>query len=422
MSCSEYLELISLYFDNEIDIDDEQRLFDHIEKCPKCKQEFEDMKNILGTLKDTPMIDLPDGFHDELIDKLRDTKIVEISSKFNQRKVWKKYTALAASFVAIFVIGGSLMASGIINSFNNKDTTSAAVPENMDMNRSRGTMNMSEQNMDYGIATGKAPENEQALSEENGTLESRVYQEDSISEENTSGLISERKIVKNYYINIEVSNFDDFLENVRKLAEENGGYVDSFNSGIYYSDSAKSINLKNGNISIRLPQESCIMVKENISTLGKVKDQSESSEDITSQYVDTQGRLNAKKLEEERLLDILSKCETVEDIIKVEERLGYIRADIEAYTSSINNWDKLVNFSTLNISVTEIGNTELDKISPDFGQKMKNSFIESFNIVIDSLQNFSIKAVRYSMPTLIIIVIIVVIILIIKGIIKKCKK
>ena len=422
MSCSEYLELISLYFDNEIDIDDEQRLFDHIEKCPKCKQEFEDMKNILGTLKDTPMIDLPDGFHDELIDKLRDTKIVEISSKFNQRKVWKKYTALAASFVAIFVIGGSLMASGIINSFNNKDTTSAAVPENMDMNRSRGTMNMSEQNMDYGIATAKAPENEQALSEENGTLESRVYQEDSISEENTSGLISERKIVKNYYINIEVSNFDDFLENVRKLAEENGGYVDSFNSGIYYSDSAKSINLKNGNISIRLPQESCIMVKENISTLGKVKDQSESSEDITSQYVDTQGRLNAKKLEEERLLDILSKCETVEDIIKVEERLGYIRADIEAYTSSINTWDKLVNFSTLNISVTEIGNTELDKISPDFGQKMKNSFIESFNIVIDSLQNFSIKAVRYSIPTLIIIVIIVVIILIIKGIIKKCKK
>lgn len=422
MSCSEYLELISLYFDNEIDIDDEQRLFDHIEKCPKCKQEFEDMKNILGTLKDTPMIDLPDGFHDELIDKLRDTKIVEISSKFNQRKVWKKYTALAASFVAIFVIGGSLMASGIINSFNNKDTTSAAVPENMDMNRSRGTMNMSEQNMDYGIETAKAPENEQALSEENGTLESRVYQEDSISEENTSGLISERKIVKNYYINIEVSNFDDFLENVRKLAEENGGYVDSFNSGIYYSDSAKSINLKNGNISIRLPQESCIMVKENISTLGKVKDQSESSEDITSHYVDTQGRLNAKKLEEERLLDILSKCETVEDIIKVEERLGYIRADIEAYTTSINNWDKLVNFSTLNISVTEIGNTELDKISPDFEQKMKNSFIESFNIVIDSLQNFSIKAVRYSIPTLIIIVIIVVIILIIKGIIKKCKK
>ena len=132
MSCSEYLELISLYFDNEIDIDDEQRLFEHIEKCPKCKKEFEDMKNILGTLKDTPMIELPDGFHDELIDKLRDTKIVEISSKFNQKKVWKKYTALAASFVAIFVIGGSLMASGIINSFNNKDNISAEVSEHMD--------------------------------------------------------------------------------------------------------------------------------------------------------------------------------------------------------------------------------------------------------------------------------------------------
>ena len=111
------------------------------------------------------------------------------------------------------------------------------------------------------------------------------------------------------------------------MAEENGGYIDSFNSEIYYSDSSKSINLKNGNISIRLPQESCIMVKDNISTLGTVKDQSERSEDITSQYVDTQGRLNAKKIEEERLLDILSKCETVEDIIKVEERLGYIRAE-----------------------------------------------------------------------------------------------
>ena len=422
MSCSEYLELISLYFDNEIDIDDEQRLFEHIEKCPKCKKEFEDMKNILGTLKDTPMIELPDGFHDELIDKLRDTKIVEISSKFNQKKVWKKYTALAASFVAIFVIGGSLMASGIINSFNNKDNISAEVSEHMD--RAGGTMDMSGQNMDYGVAAAQAKEsvNEQALSGENGTLEARVYQEDSISEEGDSGLISDRKIIKNYYINIEVSNFDDFLESVRKLAEENGGYIDSFNSEIYYSDSSKSINLKNGNISIRLPQESCIMVKDNISTLGTVKDQSERSEDITSQYVDTQGRLNAKKIEEERLLDILSKCETVEDIIKVEERLGYIRADIEAYTTSINNWDKLVNFSTLNISVTEIGNTELDKISPDFGQKVKNSFIESFNIVIDSLQNFSIKAVRYSIPTLIIIVIIVVIILIIKGIIKKCKK
>jgi predicted site-specific integrase-resolvase len=61
---------------------------------------------------------------------------------------------------------------------------------------------------------------------------------------------------------------------------------------------------------------------EEISSLGNLTYGNMQAQNITSQFIDTQSRLNAYRIEESRLLSMLEKAETVADMITIETRLS----------------------------------------------------------------------------------------------------
>ncbi len=64
--------------------------------------------------------------------------------------------------------------------------------------------------------------------------------------------------------------------------------------------------------------------------------QSESAEDVTLQYTDTESRIASLKNEQERLNALLEKADTLENIFKLEERLTEVRYELENYQSPKN--------------------------------------------------------------------------------------
>ena len=169
----------------------------------------------------------------------------------------------------------------------------------------------------------------------------------------TALILTERKNIKTSYISIEVENFDEAAENIENEAEAAGGYVQNFNSYIYYEDTDNDVSLKSGSMTVRVDKNNYNSVKDSIKSIGEVSSENEYVEDVTGQYIDTEAKLEAKLAEESRLVELLKNAGSVQDIVSIEERLADVRGYIESYRSMIDNWDKLVELSTINIDIKE---------------------------------------------------------------------
>jgi hypothetical protein len=150
---------------------------------------------------------------------------------------------------------------------------------------------------------------------------------------------SQTKIIRNASLYIVEENLTNLSESIRKKVEEIGGYVENE-------------NLMEQRLStrIRIPAEK---FDEFIGYTEKgfaVKNKTISSENITDVYVDNEARLRNLKAQEEQILTILKKANTVEEVLKVQAELYRIRGEAEALEARKKNWDKQVDYATININ------------------------------------------------------------------------
>jgi len=437
-NCEETMFNISLYLDKELNREDEEKFLAHLESCKECRRTFEEIKLVFEKTNSIPLADLPSGYEDELSAKLKVLKSSAIhktldTSKNNRKKFgWKQYSAIVAA-VLVLLIGGSVVTSIIprmgskssVDASESADLYERAMPKVAYSTQQSLTSEAPNNDMysaepaageTYGITTGEY--------EEEKTEESLVAQESL----NSSAVVadeqegSERLKIKRLYVSIQTREYDAAIESFKSFAETNGGYVQSYYSNNYSYDYINNISLRSGNIVLRVPKEHYEESKSIIKEYGEVLNEDENTEDITSDYVDAEGRLRMKKLEEERLLSLLEKSESVEDIIKIEERLSMVRSDIEAYTSSIKNWDRLVEFSTITIEITELNDSKITPVDSDFTTKIKDGFISAINNFSKDIQNLLLYVVSNFIYIIIFVVIIVILVLMAKKIYKSHKK
>lgn len=115
--------------------------------------------------------------------------------------------------------------------------------------------------------------------------------------------------------------------------------------------------------------------------------QSESAEDVTLQYTDTESRIASLKIEQERLNALLEKADTLENIFKLEERLTEVRYELKNYQSPKNRYDDLIFYSTANINLEEVEYTvEIDDKS--VFSKISTGFRSSFREVKNDAEEF----------------------------------
>ena len=107
MTCLETLEYISRHFDGDLSQSEENELKKHIESCESCRREFEDMQQIFAELKNEKQAELPSNFHEELMEKLENQKVVPLKTAKKNKINYRKYMAAAASFIVLAIVGVS---------------------------------------------------------------------------------------------------------------------------------------------------------------------------------------------------------------------------------------------------------------------------------------------------------------------------
>lgn len=118
-SCADIRENISAYADNELGIEERQAFEEHISRCPSCREELEDMLRIIAALKSLPMQELPEGFGDELHEKLLAvssgrTNIHVIREKPKKPAFARTIASIAAGILLIF-LGGGIVRFGLLS-------------------------------------------------------------------------------------------------------------------------------------------------------------------------------------------------------------------------------------------------------------------------------------------------------------------
>ena len=165
-----------------------------------------------------------------------------------------------------------------------------------------------------------------------------------------------KKIIYTAYAEIETTEFEESLDTVTTLLSQYEGFIESSSvtgsnlQDEYYGYSS----YRTASYTLRIPRENYAAVTSALSTIGNVTYLTNDATNITTQYTDTESRLAAYETEETRLLEILSKAETVEDMISVESRLSDIRYEMEALTSQLTNWDNQVSYSTVSLLIQEV--------------------------------------------------------------------
>lgn len=170
--------------------------------------------------------------------------------------------------------------------------------------------------------------------------------------QNSASVYQDAKLIRRAYLQIQTETFDQAVEALEKMVQECGGYFQnaSVEGGSLRNQSAS----RWGNYTIRLPQEQFDTFLGRTGELGYVTSQSESSENVSQQYYDTEARLKAQRTKQERLLSLLEKADSMETIVALEDALSEVEYEIESLTTSLNEYDSLISYSTIELTLDEV--------------------------------------------------------------------
>ena len=161
--------------------------------------------------------------------------------------------------------------------------------------------------------------------------------------------MSHNKIIKRYSFAYETEEFDKAYAYLKEQIRQYQGYISE--SEIEGTGSRRLM------LTARIPADVSDDFTGSLGEVGTLLEQSESAEDITLQYADTESRITSLKTEQQRLNELLKEADSLETVIELEDRLTDVRYELESYQSQKNLYDDLVAYSTVNISVNEVAYT-----------------------------------------------------------------
>ena len=417
MGCDDYKELISLYFDKELDEKEEKELFEHLTNCPSCRKEYEELKVVMDMLGEIEEEELPEGFHNEVMAKIK------AEAKPQKKRIpWARYTSIAASICAVFIVGGAVFATGFMGMGGSQFAADAASPQMYGMMSNSTTTESAESEVMFDtVVEETAPMEMEELKYASGNTVSANDGAAVVALVETGKDAAELKIIKRGNIDIRVKNFENAVDEVKADVEGKGGYVENFNSYVY-SDrwvNGNKVSLREGQLVLRVPSETYEATFEYLKTLGEVTNENESRDNVTDSYIEVESRMKAKFTEEERLIELLAKAETVNDIIVIEERLGNVRGEIDAYQSRLDNWDKQVSYSTISVFIMEDPDETIENVSPELGTRIKNSFKRGINNFISGIENIIVSFAGNIVNLAAFVIVVMVVVVVVRKVIKK---
>lgn len=193
---------------------------------------------------------------------------------------------------------------------------------------------------------------------------------------------SDVKMVYRANLELESTEFDTATRDIETLVEQLGGYLEeqsvrSYSSGYRYA-----------NYTVRIPADRFKSFLDQMGSLCHTVYRTQSAENITEQYYDTESRLQTAQIKLERLQDLLAKADSMADIITLESAISDTEYQIESLSGTLRHYDALTGFSTVTIDLKEVYRlTEVDDAPQTFLQRFASAFRSGLAAFGETLEN-----------------------------------
>lgn len=183
--------------------------------------------------------------------------------------------------------------------------------------------------------------------------------------------LAERGVKMVYTASIEMQTleFDQAAQDIASLVESMGGYFEQKNFSNYSS------SYRHASYTVRVPAEQFTDFCTQVGTLCHVTWQSDTAENISERYYDTQSRLETAQIKLERLQELLSKADNMADIITIESAISDTEYEIESLSGTLRHYDALVDYATVSLTLSETYKLDENAGAPlTFGARIARAF------------------------------------------------
>ncbi len=220
-----------------------------------------------------------------------------------------------------------------------------------------------------------------------------------------------RVVTKKAELYLETEDYEKLVDFIEGKVEGLYGYMESSNEYDYESKAGRS-----GFMTIRIPTEDLDAFITSIEEEATIRTKTIITDDITSDYVDTESQITALETEQATLLDLLSKANSLSDTIQIQDRLTSVRQELQYYESMMMRMNDEVAYSSVYIDIDEVEHTSAS--GTGFWHDVKIGFVDS---LYDIAEGFKIMAIWF-VSALPFVVILIVCGIIVKSIVKVFRK
>ena len=216
------------------------------------------------------------------------------------------------------------------------------------------------------------------------------------------------KLIFRAWMRLQTLDFAQAESELNKLVDQYNGYFESVytDNGSYYS----AYSRLSGSYTVRVPAANYDKFLSAVGNTCHVVNLNKTTEDIGLQYSDTQMRLETVKAKQERLLVLLKQAIEMKDIIDLESAISDCQYEIDSLTSTINRYDSLIGYSTVNIELEQVERLSSAITEEEtFWQKLGSNFKEGLEDFAFGVQDLIIW-IAYNIVGIIIFIAIVILI------------
>lgn len=258
--------------------------------------------------------------------------------------------------------------------------------------------------------TDGASDSQEAIAEYTSD-KSAVSGEDGVISESSSPIPATHapdgtKIIYSAQVDIETLKFDEARAHIQQMTESSGGFLQS-------SEVSGIASYRTWAVTIRIPSEKYQDFLHGLSedSSMQIQRQSETADDISENYYDTQNRLKSKQAELEALQEMYKQAVNMEDLITIRQAINDTQYEIDELSGTLQHYDSLLSYSTITLNLQEVSRlsgTETPQES--FGSRFLSALQEGTQNMIDGCQDFAIWFASHWFGILIFIAIVVVIV------------
>lgn len=201
--------------------------------------------------------------------------------------------------------------------------------------------------------------------------------------------LSSRKIIYTANVDLVTEVLDSIEPRLSEMIRIAGGFISETNQ------SGNTGGQRTAMWKVRIPVENYDGFLQSVRTLGEVERVQVNSQDVTEEYVDVTARIGSKKVQEERLIDLLKNAVgKLDEVLKVESELARVRSEIERMEGRLRFLKDQTDLTTVTLNVREVKDYQPPE-APRFSTKIHRSWDQSTNRLIESASQLILNFVAF---------------------------